>query len=108
MELFGDHMGALECSQAAIKVISGAAGRVLGPLGALLEPLGEVLGASWEPLRSIFDAFLSCLGMILELGQRFRSDLSKYCKTLKNAVRYCKNQSSEGQIFMKNLPWKAS
>ena len=78
MELFGDHMGALECSQAVIKVILGAAGRILGPLGALLEPLGAVLGASWEPLRSILDAFWSCLGVILELGQRIRSDLLIY------------------------------
>ena len=73
-----DHMGALECSQAVIKVILGGAGRILVPLGALLEPLGEVLGASWEPLRSILESFWSCLGMILELGQRFRSNLLKY------------------------------
>ena len=71
LEPFGDHMGALEGSQAVIWVILEAAGRILGPLGALLEPLGEVLGASWEPLRSILEAFWSCLGMILELGRRF-------------------------------------
>ena len=64
MELFGDHMGALECSQSVIKVILGAAGRILGPLGALLEPLGEVLGASWEPLRSILEAFWKHFGAV--------------------------------------------
>ena len=75
---FGYHMGALEGSQAVMWVILEAAGRILGPLGAVLEPLGEVLGASWEPLRSILNAFGGCLGMFLELGQRFRSDLLKY------------------------------
>ena len=47
LELFWDHMGALEGSQAVIWVMLQAAGRILGPLGALLDPLGEVLGPSW-------------------------------------------------------------
>ena len=49
LEPFGDHMGALEGSQAVIWVILEAAGRILGPLGARLEPLGglgSLLGAS--------------------------------------------------------------
>ena len=46
LEPFGDHMGALEGSEAVIWVILEAAGRILGPLGALTEPLGEVLRAS--------------------------------------------------------------
>ena len=36
------------------------------------------LGSFWEPLRSILETFRGCLGMILELGQRFRSNLLKY------------------------------
>ena len=45
LEPFGDHMGALEGSQAVMRVILEAAGCILGPLEAVLEPLGAFWGS---------------------------------------------------------------
>ena len=68
-----------------------------------MEPLGEVLGASWEPLRSILETFWGCLGMILELGQRFRSDLLKYKKNIETRCKVLQKSRFRGSEIYEKL-----
>ena len=77
-------------------------------LGASWEALGRLLGASWERLGSILE--LSCDSFADQKGHKkhLDSDLVEFRKTMKNTVRYCKNQGSEAHKFDAKSSWKAS
>ena len=54
----------------------------------LLERSWSLLGRSWEPLGDILRVFGEDFGPILELGRHLRSDLMKFCETIKNIAKY--------------------
>ena len=74
----------------------------MAALGPVLATLGVLSGASREALGIILELCQSTFGGPKALGKRFGSDVCKYCKTLKNIGRYCKNGGSEEQELMKS------
>ena len=55
--------------------------------------------AFWQALGGILETLVRCFGIIVGSEQHLRSDLLKFCKTLKNNIKYYKNKSGAAYNF---------
>ena len=104
-ELLGGSSGVLE----RLMKLLGTLRRVFRASWRVLRASWEPLGASWERLGRLLGVFWSHFGRFGEifgpqqgLGKHLGSDCLELWKTIKNTVRYCKNEGSEGEKSAKN------